>query len=387
MSRGTIIVAGAIAQRPARGGHTWVFLQYLLGFKRLGWDVLFLDWLDDSMCSDSDGRPCRAEDSVNAKYLRDELAHFGLEHDFALLAVDRSVICGMRREDVVRRADEAALLINVMGYLADEEILERSGRRVFLDIDPGFPQMWYALGLHDAFAGHDDFVTVGLALGDPSCAVPTCGRKWITTLPPVVLDLWPQCEPVPDAKVTTVGSWRGVFGPIDYGGATYGLRVHEFRKFASLPRHVGQQFEVALDIGPEDRADIAALLDNDWAMVDPLVAASDPDAYRRYVQRSAAEFMVAKNMYVRSRCGWFSDRSACYLASGRPVLAQDTGFAGHLPANDGCVTFATLDEAASGVAEVMGDYGRHATAARDLAEAYFDSDVVLTRLLDNLSVA
>jgi hypothetical protein len=246
--------------------------------------------------------------------------------------------------------------------------------------------MWRALGLHDAFQGHDIYVTVGESVGAPECTIPTGGIDWITTPQPVVLEHWPS-QAGRGRAFTSVGSWRGPFGPIEFEGATYGLRVHEFRKFADLPRRVSEPLEIALDIDEADARDVELLRSAGWTLRDPRSVAADPWRYRSYVQESRAELMVAKNLYVQSRSGWFSDRSICYLASGRPVLAQDTGFSRHHPVGEGLLAFTTLDEAAEGVERIGADYALHSRAARKLAEERFDSDRVLGRLLGELGVA
>jgi hypothetical protein len=173
---------------------------------------------------------------------------------------------------------------------------------------------------------------------------------------------------------------------LEYKGKTYGLRVHEFRKFAELPRLSGRPFQLALDIHPDEVNDLALLEANGWSLVDPSVVAGDPGAYQAYIQDSKAELMVAKNMYVQAKSGWFSDRSICYLASGKPVLAQDTGLQGLYPTGEGLLSFTTLDEALAGVEEISRNYTRHTRAARVLAEDYFDSDKVLSGLLSKLSI-
>jgi hypothetical protein len=315
-----LVLAGALAQKPWHGGHTWVLLQYLLGFRRLGWDVLFLDRLEAEQCVDAAGRPCAVEDSFNLTRMRDVFARFGLEESYAVLLDGGRRTLGLPREQVLERARRAALLLNVMGFLDDEAILGAVRRRVFLDIDPGFPQMWRELGLRDVLDGHDAYVTIGENLGRPDCTVPTCGLDWITTRPPVVLEQWPL-SPAAGAWLTSVATWRGAYGPLELGGKTYGPRAHEFRRFAALPRLSGHPFQVALDIHPAEVKDLALLGEQGWVLVDPRTVAGDPWAYRRYLQGSWAEFSVAKNLYVQTRGGWFSDRSACYLARGTPVHA------------------------------------------------------------------
>ena len=381
-----IVVAGALAQKAGHGGLTWVFLQYLLGFRRLGFDVLFLDRLEPEMCFNERGRPCDVTRSANLRYLVDVMRSFGLERSFALFYDQGRQVVGLSRSAAREQLRSSLFLLNVMGYLDDTELLAAAPRRVFLDIDPGFGQMWQALGLHETFRGHDDHVTIAERIGKPECEVPTCGISWITTPQPVVLDHW-TTQPVNGSTFTSVASWRGPYGPLEYGGKTYGLRVHEFRKFMSLPRLTGRAFELALEIHPDEQRDLALLAENGWTLVDPADVAGDPLEYRRYIQRSGAELSVAKGMYVESRGGWFSDRSICYLASGKPVLAQNTGLEDLYPTGEGLLLFASLDEAAAGVEEICANYGRHARAARALAEAHFDSDKVLTGLLTKLGVA
>jgi hypothetical protein len=363
-----------------------VFLNYLLGFKDLGWDVLLLDRLEPEMCFDREGRACGVEDSLNLQFLEGVMGHFGLGDSYALLYDRGERSLGVSLEQVHSRLRRSALFLNVNGFVSDPALLELTPLRAFLDIDPGYPHLWHELGLADSFQGHNAFVTIGENLGRPECMIPTCGLEWITTPQPIVLEHWPVQTQAAKA-FTSVATWRGPYGPIEYRGETYGLRVHEWRKLAELPRRVPGSFELALDIDPTDADDISLLHENGWHLIDPRTVAGDPWSYRQYVQRSKAEFMVAKNMYVRSRSGWFSDRSICYLASGRPVLAQNTGFTRLYPTGAGLLAYDNIDEATDGVREICGRYAEHARAARVLAEEFFDSKRVLSRLLTRLGVA
>ena len=369
-SRGRLTVAGSIVQKPGQAGHSWQFLQYLLGFRRLGWDVLFVDRL-------------HGEDHGGVAYLDRLMRSFGLAGAWSVVLDDASH-AGVPRSGVLEHVRDSDFLLNVMGFLTDEEILAAARRRVFLDTDPGFGQMWRALGLADVFEGHDSHVTIGERMGREDCAIPDCGLDWVTTPQPVVLDQWPVLPPPARQDFTTVGRWRGAYGPVDYEGRRYGLRVHEFRKFADLPRMTDARFELALDIHPDETADLDLLEDRGWDLVDPAAVGATSDSYQNYIGGSAAEFMVAKGMYVESRSGWFSERSICYLASGRPVLAQDTALADLYPVDDGLVVFSTVEEAAAGVEAIRSDYLGHARAAREIAEEHFDSDRVLGRLVDRL---
>jgi hypothetical protein len=382
---GRITVAGSIAQKPHQAGHAWQFLQYLLGFRRLGWDVLFVDRLDGDLARDEHGRPCAPEASVNLRWVAAVMREFGLDGAWSVV-LDGGRHAGVARGPVLEHIRDSELLLNVMGFLADDELLGAARRRVFLDTDPGFGQMWHALGLADVFAGHDAHVTIGERIGCDGCSVPTCGLDWVTTPQPVVLDAWPVAPPPPRDTFTTVGRWRGAYAPVDFEGHRYGLRVHEFRRFADLPQAAGgARFELALDIDPAETADLALLHSTGWDLVDPAGAGRTPASYRAYIERSAAEFMVAKGMYVDSASGWFSERSICYLASGRPVLAQDTGLGELYPLGEGLLAFSTLDEAVAGVEAIRAEPARHARAARELAEEHFDSDKVLGRLLERVA--
>lgn len=384
MQKTVIAVAGSLAQRPGRGGHAWVFLQYLLGFQRLGYEVVFIDRLDEGMAFDHGGRPVPVEESAGLHYLRDVMHRAGLADCWSLLHDGGRRAEGLARDALLVRLRRARTLVNVMGFLDDEELLAAPDRRVFLDIDPGFGQMWRALGLADLFQGHDHYATIGENIGQAGCTVPTVGVRWIPTRQPVVLENWPVTPLSAGGEFTSVGSWRGPFGPVDFEGRTYGLRVHEFRRFLRLPAATGARFRVALDIDQVETADLAALDDAGWQRSDPLEAAGTPDAYRAWIQSSAAELMVAKNMYVETRGGWFSDRSTCYLASGRPVLAQDTGLSGLHPVGEGLLTFSSFDEAVEGVRAITADPARHSAAARRVAQESFDSDRVLTSLLERV---
>ena len=369
---GAVVVAGAVARRSDRGGHVWALLHWVLGFRKLGWSVLFLDRVDPAP---------DVHESPQVQRFLETMESFGLANSFSLdIGPDEEPI-GLSRRTVLERVGAADLLVNVMGYLTDAELLARARRRVFLDIDPGFGQMWQALGLCDLFRGHDAFVTVGTRVGHADCRVPTCGITWIPTLPPVVLDHWaPSLKR--GARFTSVGRWRGPWAPVEYNGERYGLRAHEFRRFAGVPRECGLDFEIALDIDPEDHKDVWRLIDGGWQLSDPRSVSATPQDYRQYVQNSLAEFGVAKGMYVQARTGWVSDRTACYLASGRPAIVQDTGVGDALETGEGLLTFSTPEEAISAAHSVHDDWNRHARAARALAEERFDSDRVLSTLIE-----
>jgi hypothetical protein len=351
-----------IAGVPRQGGATWAVLQYVLGLRRLGHDVIFVEPVD------------RLEDA--APYFDRVVRAFAL--DAGLVERRTGRIHGIERRRLYGGAD---LVLNLSGRLDEVELLGTADRRVFVDLDPAFTQLWFAAGgLDVGFDHHDRFVTVGPALGTPTCRVPTCGLHWIATAPPIVLDHWPVATGRPEAAATTVGHWRG-YGSIVDEHVHYGQRAHSMRQFFDVAQRAGNAFHLALGIDPQERDDLDALDRHGWKLIDPDTVAGTPDDYRTFVQGSWAEIGIAKSGYVVSRSGWFSDRSVCYLASGRPVVAQDTGFSEWLPVGSGLLAFSTADEAVAGFEELARDYPAHRRAARQLAEEVFCSDRVLTRLL------
>lgn len=385
-SRFTILLSGMIAAVPRHGGASWAVLQYMLGLRRLGHTVYFVEPVEANALWPP-GVSLRS--SANASYFRQTIDQFGLGGCCALQLQDSQQTVGLPYEDLQKIARQSDLLINISGKLRDAALTEPIGIRVYVDLDPGFTQLWHSVqGLDMHFAGHTHFVTVGQAIGLPGCAVPPCGRAWIPTLPPVVLEYWPPRENEESGcdGLTTVANWRG-YGSIEHQGIFYGQKAHSLRPLIRLPTLSTEKYTLALAIHPAEEQDLTALHTNGWHLLDPSQVAGTPASYRRFIQGSKAEIGIAKSGYVAANCGWFSDRSVCYLASGRPVLAQETGFSQFLPVGQGLFAFKTMDDVLVSLETLRQDYQRHRRAARALAEEYFDSDKVLNRLLACIGVA
>lgn len=396
----SIVVTGLITQHPQLGGITWHYLQYLLGLARLGHDVYYIEDSGESpyyLDGGASGSEWVARDcSRHVDHLAKTLSRFGFADRWAYrfpLEARWFGLSDARRQEVLRSAD---LLINVSGSLEDPEKYREVPRLVYIDTDPVVTHAKIAAGRKrfDArVAAHDAHFSFGECLG---AAVPTTRYRWRPTRQPVVLSEWQPARSSRDV-FTTVMSWTS-YEPIQHGGHSYAQKDVEFRRFLDLPGRVTRgAMEIALGglehpswEEDEDRASESScerpstgehLRRRGWQVVDAHQVCGDLDSYRDYIRSSKAEWSVAKNAYVQGQPGWFSERSACYLASGRPVVVQHTGFEAVLPVGEGLLSFRNLDEAAAAIAEVEGRYARHSEAARSIAETYFDSDRVLARLV------
>ncbi|HTL28062.1 MAG TPA: hypothetical protein VL282_02525 [Tepidisphaeraceae bacterium] len=364
-----IIFSGMFAGDPGQGGATWAVLQYVLGLRDLGHAVHVIEPIPSETISP---QVLQYFDHVREK--------FSLP-GAALLHTPSGKTIGPAHDELRELATRADVLLNVSGMLHDPAIIERIPTRVYLDLDPAFIQLWHATQNIDMrFDAHTHFATVGQLIGTDRCSIPTCGREWIHTLPPVVLRHWPIATRIERDALTTIANWRG-YGSIDHNGVHYGQKAHSLRRLIELPRMCGNRMQIALSIHPNEAKDLEALRANGWELVDPSEV-DTPERYQKFIAGSWGEIGIAKSGYVISRSGWFSDRSACYLASGRPVVAQETGFSDVLPTGEGLFAFSDAAQCAAAVEQIRGNYARHSGAARHLAEAMLDSRRVLSRLLE-----
>ncbi len=362
----SVLLAGAVANKHGRGGSISVRMSWAESLRQLGFDVVLVDELYPG-----------GDAAAFAAVVR-ELGLAG-----ALLDGDR--VRGMDAHELVDRVDAAALLVNLGGHLRRPELLRRVRRRAYIDLDPGYTQIWQAEGRRIGVEDHHVYLTVGANVGTSRCPLPTAGIRWIPIRQPVVLERWPLA-PGGFSSFTSVASWRGAYGPVAWAGRTYGVKAHEFRRVADLPRATGLPFELALDLHSADALDRERLVRAGWRLHHPATVAT-PDSFARFVRSSGAEFSVAQGVYVETRSGWLSDRTVRYLASGRPALVQETGLAATLPVGEGLLTFGTPAEAASQAKRLVAEYGDHARAARRLAEQLFAPEPALAPLLAATGVA
>jgi hypothetical protein len=360
----------------------WNRMQYAVGFQRLGHDVYYVEEVEPHWCVDASGKPCALEDSVSRRWFEDTMAQFGFEGRACQIGDGGRTITGLSRKALEAVCRDTDVLLNIAGHVKADVVLSNVRRRAYLDQDPVYTQLWRAEYGQDVNLGaHDAFLTVGLDIGTRNSPIPTGDLAWRHTLPPVVMngDL-PPAAPA-GGRFTTIASWTG-FGDLCYRGEWYRSKDEEFKRFAELPRRVGQTFEVALRRHGAADEGVQRLRANGWMVTDSTRFA-DLSSYRDHIAGSRAEIGIAKNAYVKGRSGWFSDRTAHYLATGRPALAQATGFEGHIPTGRGLLAFGTLEEAVEGVQRINADYAAHCKAAREIAAEYLHHEKVLPKLLED----
>lgn len=372
-----IIFSGTIG-RSGLGGQAWASLQYLLGLRALGHEVFYLeDCGESSWVYDWQKEAWTAGLEYPAAFVRDCLEPFGLGERWIYRTSDQSI--GQPMETFLQVCSEADLLIlRAVPLWVWRKEYSGPRRRAFIDVDPGFTQISLAhedRGLAEGIARCERRFTLAQRIGAWNCPIPDIGGPWLKTLPPVALPEWPVAQNEAD-HFTSIMRWQG-FREATYEGITYGQRDKEFSKFLDLPARASQEFSIALlGTKPEN------LTSHGWKVLPGEVVSKTISSYRDFIQASRAEFSVPKHGYVAMRGGWFSDRSVCYLASGRPVLIADTGLGDWLPTGEGLVSFNDLTSAVSGAEQINANYDRHRRAARELAEKYFAAERVLPALLD-----
>ncbi|HLM61798.1 MAG TPA: hypothetical protein VK308_13410 [Pyrinomonadaceae bacterium] len=373
-----IIFAGSIGRLPV-GGHAWIDMQYLSGLKALGHDVYYFeDCGDESWVYNWDIEELTTELSYPADYVRDCLEPLGFKNRWIYRAGNQSE--GMSIESFREICAQADLMIvrAVPLTIWRDEYLEVH-RRCYIDADPGFNQISLINGnakLAETLNQCERLFTIGQRIGAADCPIPDAGYNWLKTVAPVSLPDWRVAENEDASHFTSVMQWRG-FHDVVYKGLAYGQKDKEFPRFLKLPQLVSQPFRLALTgSSPENFTEYG------WEVVPGWVASKTTGSYQSFIQESRAEFGVAKHGYVAMRGGWFSDRSVCYLASGRPVLVEDTGLRDWLPVGEGIVTFSDISEAVRGVESINAEYERHCHAAREIAEQYFAASLVLPLLIE-----
>ena len=376
-----IIVTGLVAQY-AFGGVAWDYLQYVEGFRQLGHDVFYLEdtetWPYDPVHA-----TVSADCSYNVAYLAGVMDRLGLGDRWVYRTAPDGAYHGHSAEQTRQLCASADVFVNVSGcgWLRPE--YAAIPKKLYIDTDPMFTQV----GLSKADAtewqrvhAHDEHFTFAENIAAGDCRIPTVGLEWIPTRQPVVLDWFLPATTPPRDVFTTVMNWTS-YKSCEYEGETWGQKDVEFMKFVDLPRCVGQPFEIACGKGPGHQRPTEFLQAHGWTIVEPDTKLPDLWTYRDYLRHSKAEWSIAKEGYVKSRSGWFSCRSACYLALGRPCVLQDTGWSRYYPTGDGLMAFDTLEEAVAGVMEINADYAHHTAEARRIVEQFFAAPVVLHQLL------
>lgn len=385
-----IIVTGLIGQY-AFGGVTWDYMQYVLGFRALGHDVWYLE--DTAMWAyDPVKQEPTAECAHNTNYLERVMREFDLGDRWIYRNGADGRYYGVgdaeKAEQILKSAD---VLANVSGACWLREPTAAIPLKLFLDGDPMFTQISLATDPGTEYAmrvaAHERHFSFGMNIGNTACHVPTAGLDWRPTVQPVALDWWkktlmpPGAEHIAEGAWTTVMNWAS-YPPKEFEGRTYGQKDIEFERFRDLPSMTDEKFVLAMGQGVGQNRPTSLLEEKGWRIIEPDVHIPDYASYHDFLTNSKGEWSIAKNGYVRSMSGWFSCRSACYLAAGKPVVVQDTGWTDHLPSGEGVLAFNTLQEAADALETISSDYGHHCRAARAYAEKHFDAARVCASLLE-----
>jgi hypothetical protein len=362
------------------GGHFWVYMQYTQGLRQLGCDVF---WLENFRASGD-----AEQDAAVVSTFVARMEAYGLGGKL-ILYVSRgpkgaaglpAEYAGMTRSEAEAIYDQADLLLN-FHYAMDPALLARFRRTALIDIDPGLLQFWISRG-QLAVHPHDYYFTTGETVGTPDARFPDCGLSWIRIRPAVCLDWWPDVYDPNCEAFTTVSNWNTVDWIRDGAELYDNTKRASFLPFAELPRMTNQALELALYLGDGDAEDRHALERQGWRVRYSLDVARTPEMYQAYIQGSRGEFSCVKPSCMKFQNAWISDRSLCYLASGKPVVVQHTGPSSYLPNGEGMFRFLTLQEAAEALATINGDYERHCEAAREIAETHFDAKQVVARILN-----
>ncbi len=379
-----IVLSSCVFRYPMGGMRAWL-LQYLVGFQRLGHDVTYVEKAAGrNGCFDPTRDQMGDDCGYGIRTVAPLWPRYGLGERWHFVDVAGQRY-GLSQERVEAAFDSADLFIDMGGDHSWRADAERARLRVQIDCEPGFTQMKMAARLEAGkqLPGYDFHSTSGRNIGTQSSSAPTAGKQWRPHVVPVVADLFPLTPVAPGAPFTTVMTWQS-FRPRVYQGQSYGHKDLEFDKFESLPRRTSVPLELAVS-GPNVPWD--RLASAGWRVRNANEVTTSLESYADYIRRSKGEFSVAKHCFVATNCGWFGDRAAMYLASGRPVVLQDTGWAEHLPSGEGLFAVRTVEEAASAIDEIERDYDRHARRARELAHEFFEAGKVLGRFLDELGVA
>lgn len=378
-----IVVLGYVVRAPL-GGLTWHYLQYVIGLARLGHEVLYVEDSGDYVsCYDPGSDSMTTDPSVGLDYTEKVFSRVGLDRDWAYYDRHTEGWLGPAR-NAERFLEEADILLNVSGANRLRPWTMPVPVRVLLDTDPGFTQVKHLTDERRRRLAerHTHFLTFGEGIPAGWADIPDDGYPWRETRQPVVLDLWPQSRPVPGAPWSSLIHWEA-YEPQTYRGRRFDLKGPSFALIEELPQHVDAELVLAVG-GPAPRDHMEQL---GWKLRDPLQPSRTPWTYQRFIAGSRAELGIAKHAYVDGRTGWFSERSAAYLASGRPVLVQETGFSEWLDVGEGVIPFSDLATAIEGVQRIDRAYDRHQVAARAVAREFFAADRVLPMLLDAVSTA
>ena len=379
--REPLLLLHMIGQYPL-AGIAWQAIHYLKGFQALGWDVYYVEDSGAPPYDPSVGGVTGKSDYA-VRYLTEVMRRSGFADRWAYVDVLENKTHGLSRQRLDELYRGAAGIVNLCGATRPRAEHRQTGKLIYIETDPVYEQLQLANGdtsSREFLEQHDVLFTYGENLGEPDCPVPLGPFTWKKTRPPVLMDEWDALADAAARYFTTVASFQNKGKNVVWQGETYQWsKESNFVAMLDLPRHTPQPFQMAMK--PENPAIAARVRTAGWNLIDPEETSHDLDGYRAFIQGSRGELTVAKDIYVRPRSGWFSDRSVCYLAAGRPVVTQDTAFDKFIPTGSGLFAYATMEEAVDALARINADYAAHSAGARAVAREHFEATSVLRRLL------
>ncbi|MCL6257694.1 hypothetical protein M3O96_01250 [Aquiflexum sp. TKW24L] len=376
-----ILVMGYLVRGPI-AGMTWHHVQYLLSLKALGHEIAYCEDSDDTpyACYNPETHITDHNPTYGLKYVQLLFDKLGLEIKWAYYDANFGKWYGKSAQEFSKCNSDFDILINISGINPIRDWMGDIPIRIFIDTDPVFTQVRNIQepARKKLVDSHSHLFSFGENIHHPYSKIPDDGFRWQVTRQPIYLDFWKHHHPLLDSRFTSIMQWKS-YAPVKFQEITYGLKAESFSIVENIPLKSQSKIEIALGGDGVPRKE---LLEKNWILVDPMEVSIDPWVYQKYIQQSKGEFTVAKSGYVISNSGWFSERSACYLASGRPVITQETGFSQWMETGEGVLSFETEDQALSALDEINSNYEKHCLKALEIAREYFDGEKILQKLID-----
>ena len=379
-----IAVLGYIVRGPL-GGLVWHHFQYVYGLYQMGHDVLFVEDSEEyPSCYNPETCQMTTDPTYGLNFIKKIFSKFNIQNHWAYFDYHTNQWFGQSKSNIISFLHNADIVLNLSGINPLRDWTLTIPKRVFIDTDPVFTQIRHLTNLNAQKIAkqHNVFFSFGENFGNTDCSIPDDGFNWMPTRQPVILNLWKNIKKLNSGIWTTVMQWDS-YKTQNWKGESFGMKSKTFNMFRNLPQKVSEKFELALGSETAPKKELEKL---GWIISDPLQVTRTPFTYKEFINQSKGEWSIAKHGYVISNSGWFSERSAVYLASGKPVVIQDTGFSKFIPTGKGVLAFTNLDEAIDAIEKVENDYDSHCHYAHQIAKEYFNAELVLKDMLEKIEI-